>query len=131
MSGSKGRRRREEERRREERRGKEEEGGREEGEGGGGGKRGGGKEGGGQLFNCEQGIIARRAASRAGRHTIPYMEMAAKRSQVVQSGRYFRNLVACRDKGYAEHGFQEGYREGGLCPHPAAAFNSSKAFFSQ
>ena len=26
------------------------------------------------------------------------MEMAAKRSQVVQSGRYFRNLVACRDK---------------------------------
>ena len=59
------------------------------------------------------------------------MEMAAKRSQVVQSGRYFRNLVACRDKGCAEHGFEEGYEEGGLCPPPVAAFNGSKAFLSQ
>lgn len=31
--------------------------------------------------------------------SIPYMEMAAKRSQVVQSGRYFRNRVACRGQG--------------------------------
>ena len=50
--------------------------------------------------------------------SIPYMEMAAKRSQVVQSGRYFRNRVACRgQERCAEGGFEEDYSETtGLCP---------------
>ena len=72
-------------------------------EGGEGGKkeegRGGSRKEGGLVIVSRDHIQENSKQKKTAGQSIPYMEMAAKRSQVVQSGRYFRNRVACRGQG--------------------------------